>query len=138
MDDKGASEANTYATVKTVAQGLYDIAVVSSNASVLSQLLKSTRSAVPQYDTILALIILSLCLNLLIGLALGYVAFQQPEKNPIDGKNHIPLRVHRINAFATVLTMLMTMTNVILASIASGTGFQTNVSTVAPGNSSAK
>ena len=128
----------------------FDIAIVSSNASLISQLLNAGRANVRQYDTILALAILSICLNVIIGAMLAYAAFQKPEKKKKDenasggdsvalndannGKHHIEESLKRLNGLATFITMLMTITNIILASFASGAGFTvpSPISTPAP------
>ena len=56
-------DANRYATKKTIAQGLLDVALLTANASQLKYVLQVGRENHPFYDLMLALIITSIVLQ---------------------------------------------------------------------------
>ena len=61
-----ALDANRYATKKTIAQGMLDVALLTANASQLKYVLQLGENVHPFYHLMLALIIVSIVLQVLI------------------------------------------------------------------------
>jgi adenine-specific DNA methylase len=59
-------DANRYATKKTIAQGMLDVALLTANASQLKYVLQVGEEQHPFYHLMLALIILSIILQVFI------------------------------------------------------------------------
>merc|ERR1719414_399980 len=61
-------DANRYATKKTIAQGMLDVALLTANASQLKYVLQVGEDNHPFYHLMLALIILSIILQIIVGI----------------------------------------------------------------------
>ena len=72
-------DANRYATKKTIAQGMLDVALLTANASQLKYVLQLGENVHPFYHLMLALIIVSIVLQVLI-LNLFYIFSQRFSK----------------------------------------------------------
>merc|ERR1712241_1185201 len=64
-DQPKALDANRYATKKTIAQGMLDVALLTANASQLKYVLQVGETVHPFYHLMLALIIVSIVLQVL-------------------------------------------------------------------------
>ncbi len=73
-------DANRYATKKTIAQGLLDVALLTANASQLKYVLQVGRDNHPFYDLMLALIITSIVLQVSDRILKGAVGGADPFK----------------------------------------------------------
>ena len=71
-------DANRYATKKTIAQGMLDVALLTANASQLKYVLQLGEDVHPFYHLMLALIIVSIVLQVLI-LNLFYIFSQDSQ-----------------------------------------------------------
>ena len=71
-------DANRYATKKTIAQGMLDVALLTANASQLKYVLQLGENVHPFYHLMLALIIVSIVLQVLI-LNLFYIFGQDSQ-----------------------------------------------------------
>lgn len=75
-------DANRYATKKTVAQGMLDVALLTANASQLKYVLEVGEKH-PYYTVMLALIVTSLVLQVLVGvlfMIIGAMDINDPEQ----------------------------------------------------------
>merc|ERR1712141_942862 len=61
-------DANRYATKKTIAQGMLDVALLTANASQLKYVLQLGVDVHPFYHLMLALIIVSIVLQVIVGI----------------------------------------------------------------------
>ena len=71
-------DANRYATKKTIAQGMLDVALLTANASQLKYVLQLGENVHPFYHLMLALIIVSIVLQVLF-LNLFYIFSQDSQ-----------------------------------------------------------
>eukprot|EP00088_Acartia_fossae_P005060 TRINITY_DN12215_c0_g1_i3.p1 TRINITY_DN12215_c0_g1~~TRINITY_DN12215_c0_g1_i3.p1 ORF type:complete len:130 (-),score=22.61 TRINITY_DN12215_c0_g1_i3:54-404(-) len=111
---------NRYATKKTVAQGMLDIALLTSNASQLRYLLK-VGDAHEYYEPMLALIISSIVLQLIVAalfLALGFLDIEEKSQQKT---------ADAINNSTLVLVFGITVVNAVI----SGFGIRHTDTTVA-------
>lgn len=115
-----SKDVNTYATIKTVAQGALDIALITGNITSIKHAAK-LQDDLPFHETIFALAIFSLLLNILIGLLLIVLgAFTdmkkglklRPEKN--EGQKLSPT-TKTLNAIITGLISLTTVVNIAIS-----------------------
>merc|ERR1719397_1475230 len=98
---------NSYATKKTISQGLLDIALLTSNASQLKFVL-SVGEEYENYSVALGLIITSIVLQALVGVFLMVVGALDIN----DEKHHRTANI--INNIATGVTFIITFINVII------------------------
>ncbi|XP_076622563.1 ninjurin-A [Colletes latitarsis] len=99
---------NTYAAKKTVAQGMMDVALITANANQLRYLIEYQRNS-PTFYVILSLIIISLLLQIAVGVSLIF-------KGRFDIKGQSKsLNARRINNYVVVGVFLITIINVFIA-----------------------
>lgn len=101
--------ANVYATKKTVAQGLLDVALLSVNATQLKHLLQLGEKH-QFYTLMVVLVSLSITLQLLVGMVFLVLGFLNVNKE----KNHRSAEI--LNNIATVAVFGVTVLNVLSAS----------------------
>lgn len=106
---KGTMNANVYATKKTVAQGLLDVALLSVNATQLKHLLQLGEKH-QFYTLMVVLVSLSITLQLLVGMVFLVLGFLNVNKE----KNHRSAEI--LNNIATVAVFGVTVLNVLSAS----------------------
>merc|ERR1711981_897571 len=109
----GKLNVNRYATKKTLAQGMLDIALLTANASQLKYILQ-VGSEHEFYTAMLVLVITSLVLQVIVGalfLILGGIDINDQERHKT---------ADILNNSTTVLVFIITFVNVII----SGFGFQ--------------
>ncbi|XP_003703099.1 ninjurin-A [Megachile rotundata] len=101
-------QSNTYAAKKTVAQGMMDIALITANANQLRYLIEYQRQS-PTFYIILSLIIISLLLQVAVGVSLIF-------KGRFDIKGQSKsVNARRINNYVVVGVFLITIINVFIA-----------------------
>ncbi|XP_034172314.2 ninjurin-A [Osmia lignaria lignaria] len=101
-------QSNTYAAKKTVAQGMMDVALITANANQLRYLIEYQRYS-PTFLIILSLIIISLMLQIAVGVSLIF-------KGRFDIKGQSKsLNARRINNYVVVGVFLITIINVFIA-----------------------
>merc|ERR1719188_1597409 len=71
--ERKALDANRYATKKTIAQGLLDVALLTANASQLKYVLQVGHDKHPFYYLMLSLIIISMILQVINGAVLLFL-----------------------------------------------------------------
>ncbi|XP_053970361.1 ninjurin-A-like [Hylaeus volcanicus] len=99
---------NTYAAKKTVAQGMMDVALITANANQLRYLIEYQRNS-PTFFIILSLIIISLLLQIAVGVSLIF-------KGRFDIKGQSKSATARkINNYVVVGVFLITIINVFIA-----------------------
>uniref|UniRef100_A0A0K8THX9 Ninjurin-1 n=2 Tax=Lygus hesperus TaxID=30085 RepID=A0A0K8THX9_LYGHE len=104
-----AVQYSTYAAKKTVAQGMMDIALITANANQLRYLIEF-QSTAPTFYVTLVLIIVSIALQLTVGIFLIF-------KGRYDLKGQEKLEAaNTINNFVVVGVFLITVINVFIAS----------------------
>ncbi|XP_044759631.1 ninjurin-1-like [Coccinella septempunctata] len=101
--------SNSYAAKKTVAQGMMDIALITSNANQLRYLMEYA-SETKTYYLNLVLISISLLLQVAVGVSLLFKGRYQLRGDP-KHKN-----VSKINNFSVIGVFLVTLINVFIAS----------------------
>jgi hypothetical protein len=102
---------NTYATRKTYATGLFDLALLAANFSQLKQLILSTSTTWTTFDVVLVCFITaSLLLQFTIGILLVYIARQNEF---IDEIKRVVLV--RLNNATTVIILAVTIINIFLS-----------------------
>ncbi|XP_074598920.1 ninjurin-2-like isoform X4 [Brevipalpus obovatus] len=104
-------DPNVYATKKTIAQGMLDVALLTANASQLKYLLQLGKDH-DFYYLMVTLISLSLILQVLVGCIFIFIGMRNMNKK----KNHT--KINTANNAATVIVFLITTINI----IASGFG----------------
>merc|ERR1719174_3031678 len=81
-------DANRYATKKTIAQGMLDVALLTANASQLKYVLQLGEERHEFYHLMLALIILSIVLQALVGILFlvigGFNINEEPKEKVAD------------------------------------------------------
>ncbi|CAN8001427.1 unnamed protein product [Ixodes hexagonus] len=105
----GSMNPNLYATKKTVAQGLLDVALLSVNATQLKQLLQLG----PQHDfyvVMITLISVSIVLQILVGIVFMALGFLNVNKE----KNQRSAEI--LNNLATAAVFAVTVLNILTAS----------------------
>ncbi|XP_017492348.1 PREDICTED: ninjurin-2-like [Rhagoletis zephyria] len=114
---KNPVSANSYATKKTISQGMFDVALLTANASQLKYCLQLGDKN-KFYLVMVILISTSIILQVLVGaifIYLGYINFDDTERQK---------RLNRYNNIATILVFLITILNVLI----SGFGISTEPS----------
>lgn len=102
-------QSNTFAAKKTVAQGMMDVALITANANQLRYLLEYQRES-NTFTLILSLIIISLSLQVAVGISLVFKG-----RFDIKGKSKSNI-AHKINNYVVVGVFLITIINVFIAS----------------------
>merc|ERR1719483_1328655 len=106
---KRGLDVNRYATKKTIAQGMLDVALLTANASQLKYVLQLGEERHEFYHLMLALIILSIVLQALVGILFlvigGFNINEEPKKKVADILNDI----------ITILVFVITLINVIIS-----------------------
>jgi len=103
-----ALDANRYATKKTIAQGLLDVALLTANASQLKYVLQVGYDKHPFYYLMLSLIIISMILQLIVGILFLVIGGMDINKKPSQRTADI------LNNVIVVLIFLITLVNVII------------------------
>merc|ERR1711997_1036520 len=105
---KRGLDVNRYATKKTIAQGMLDIALLTANASQLKYVLQLGEERHDFYHLMLALIILSIVLQAIVGILFlvigGFNINEEPKEKVADILNDI----------ITVLVFIITLINVVI------------------------
>merc|ERR1712156_648431 len=105
---KRGLDVNRYATKKTIAQGMLDVALLTANASQLKYVLQLGEDRHDFYHLMLALIILSIVLQAIVGILFlvigGFNINEEPKEKVADILNDI----------ITVLVFIITLINVII------------------------
>lgn len=106
---RNARQSNTFAAKKTVAQGMMDVALITANANQLRYLIEYQQDS-PTFHLILSLIIISLLLQIAVGVSLIF-------KGRFDMKGMSKsINAERINNYVVVGVFLITIINVFIAS----------------------
>ncbi|KAJ8302084.1 hypothetical protein KUTeg_021071 [Tegillarca granosa] len=108
MDDgKGNSKVDTwYSKKKTVAEGLFDIAMLMANATMLKTLVTAGDSY-RFYSVMMVMLILSIVLQFVIGIMLVYVGVT-------EGKKENDVRTNRMHNATLILIFIVTFLNVFI------------------------
>ncbi|XP_078041312.1 ninjurin-A [Augochlora pura] len=102
-------QQNTFAAKKTVAQGMMDVALITANANQLRYLVEYQRQS-PTFELILSLIIISLALQVAVGISLVFKG-----RFDVKGKSN-SLTAQKINNYVVIGVFLITIINVFIAS----------------------
>merc|ERR1719150_306325 len=103
-----ALDANRYATKKTIAQGMLDVALLTANASQLKYVLQLGENVHPFYHLMLALIIVSIVLQVIVGILFLVIGGLNINDDPDQRTADI------LNDVITVLVFLITLVNVVI------------------------
>merc|ERR1711983_469712 len=103
-----ALDANRYATKKTIAQGMLDVALLTANASQLKYFLQLGENVHPFYHLMLALIIVSIVLQVIVGILFLVIGGLNINDDPDQRTADI------LNDVITVLVFLITLVNVVI------------------------
>merc|ERR1712156_588694 len=103
-----ALDANRYATKKTIAQGMLDVALLTANASQLKYVLQLGENKHDFYYLMLALIILSIILQAIVGILFLVIGGLNINEEPNEKVADI------LNDIITVLVFIITVINVII------------------------
>merc|ERR1712141_890425 len=101
-------DANRYATKKTIAQGMLDVALLTANASQLKYVLQVGENVHPFYHLMLALIIVSIVLQVIVGI-LFLVIGGLNINDDLDQRT-----ADILNDVITVLVFLITLVNIVI------------------------
>merc|ERR1711953_788525 len=101
-------DANRYATKKTIAQGMLDVALLTANASQLKYVLQVGEDNHPFYHLMLALIILSIILQIIVGILFLIIGGMNINENADQRVADI------LNDIITVTVFLITLINVVI------------------------
>ncbi|XP_003737707.1 ninjurin-2 [Galendromus occidentalis] len=105
----GFLDANVYATKKSIAQGMLDVALLTANASQLKYLLQVGHKH-EFYTIMVSLIATSIILQILVGafiVILGTVNLNRE-------KNHV--RANVLNNMVTIFIFIITVVNIVISS----------------------
>merc|ERR1711894_190563 len=103
-----ALDANRYATKKTIAQGMLDVALLTANASQLKYVLQLGENVHPFYHLMLALIIVSIVLQVIVGILFLVIGGLNINDDPDQRTADI------LNDVITVLVFLITLVNIVI------------------------
>ncbi|XP_059078731.1 ninjurin-2-like isoform X5 [Tigriopus californicus] len=111
IDGKGRKrlDANRYATKKTLAQGMLDIALLTANASQLKYVLQVGEEKHPFFYLLLVLIISSIVLQASVGVLFLIIGGLNINKEPNQKRANI------LNDVIVVLIFLITLDNVVIS-----------------------
>ncbi|OTF83817.1 Ninjurin-1-like protein [Euroglyphus maynei] len=115
--NKSRINTNSYATKKTVSQGLFDVALLTANASQLKHTLTLGDES-KFYLLMIILITASIMLQVLVGILFIYLGYHN-----IDNKQQ-QKRLNNLNNITTILVFIITVINVFI----SGFGININQS----------
>merc|ERR1712062_539978 len=101
-------DANRYATKKTIAQGMLDVALLTANASQLKYVLQVGEDNHPFYHLMLALIILSIILQIIVGILFLVIGGMNINENADQRVADI------LNDIITVTVFLITLINIVI------------------------
>ncbi|XKL65361.1 hypothetical protein PGB90_008781 [Kerria lacca] len=107
VDVQERNISNMFTAKKTAAQGMMDIALITANANQLRYLLEFSRQSTTFY-TILALIIVSMCLQVVVGVFLIF-------KGRFDLKHEKLEHAIRLNNYVVSGVFLIMIINVFIA-----------------------
>merc|ERR1711953_469655 len=108
-DGRGKTlDANRYATKKTIAQGMLDVALLTANASQLKYVLQVGEDNHPFYHLMLALIILSIILQIIVGILFLIIGGMNINENADQRVADI------LNDIITVTVFLITLINIVI------------------------
>merc|ERR1719367_2730786 len=105
---KPGLDVNRYATKKTIAQGMLDVALLTANASRLKYVLQLGEDKHEFYHLILALIILSIILQIIVGILFLIIGGMNINENADQRVADI------LNDIITVTVFLITLINVVI------------------------
>merc|ERR1712226_347879 len=104
-----ALDANRYATKKTIAQGMLDVALLTANASQLKYVLQLGNSH-PFYELMLSLIVISIILQIVAGILFLVIG----GLNMNDGSPN-QKTANTLNDVIVVIVFLITLINVVIS-----------------------
>jgi len=102
-------DANRYATKKTIAQGMLDVALLTANASQLKYVLQLGNSH-PFYELMLSLIVISIILQIVAGILFLVIG----GLNMNDGSPN-QKTANTLNDVIVVIVFLITLINVVIS-----------------------
>lgn len=107
-------DVNTYATKKTVAQGMMDLALLTANANQLRYVIESGKygNNDVNYYVSMVLIIISIIMQLVIGIALIFMGRYDVSRE------HHAVKADRLNNWVVLGVFLITIINVFISSFA--------------------
>ncbi|XP_064087218.1 ninjurin-1-like isoform X2 [Macrobrachium nipponense] len=107
-------DVNTYATKKTVAQGMMDLALLTANANQLRYVIESGKygNTDVNYYVSMVLIIISIIMQLVIGIALIFMGRYDVSRE------HHAVKADRLNNWVVLGVFLITIINVFVSSFA--------------------
>merc|ERR1719219_452869 len=103
-----ALDANRYATKKTIAQGMLDVALLTANASQLKYVLQLGVDKHPFYHLMLGLIIVSIVLQVIVGIL--FLVIGGLNINEDTDQKYADI----LNDVITVLVFLITLVNIVI------------------------
>ncbi|XP_012259854.1 ninjurin-1-like [Athalia rosae] len=109
----GNSKPASYAAKKTAAQGMMDIALLTSNANQLKNLVEYQDSSLISFYFIFALILISLGLQVGVGVGLIF-------KGRYDSKGKDKAAAARVNKYVMSAVFLITVINIFIAAFSMG------------------
>ncbi|XP_022650336.1 ninjurin-2-like isoform X3 [Varroa jacobsoni] len=109
----GFLDANVYATKKSIAQGMLDVALLTANASQLKYLLQVGHTH-EFYTIMVSLISTSIILQILVGAFIVLVGTVNLNKE----KNHF--RANVLNNMVTIFIFMITVINIIISAFGLG------------------
>ncbi|XP_064611010.1 ninjurin-1-like isoform X2 [Liolophura sinensis] len=107
---------NRYATRKTAAQGMMDVALLLANASQLKSVVEVGPSH-SYYVFLFTMIVLSICLQIVTGLMLLWVGARESKSKDEDDVNE---HTNRLNNITIAMVFLITVVNIFITSFGIG------------------